>query len=379
MNKTTKIIVGIVIIGVVVFIGYAVYKNQNKQVSGETIKIGAILPITGTIALSGGEQCREGIMMAVRDINNSGGIKNKQVELKIDDSQSNNKNGASAFSNLIGTYNPLVTISMGSALSKTLSPMAEQNKISLLATITSDPELTKNNNFTFRYYPTAEQEIPAIVKIAKDKNIQKFAVLMLNDDFGQAMLSTLKNNFKGDVVSEIFNISDTDFKTQLTKIKSENPDGLLIVGFSSHMITAVKQAKELKINSTLFLSSAAVIPSVRKGLNDIGVNVFAPAPIVYKNILNSDIAALKDKFNKFEKDKTSKIEFDHYVVACYDTVKILEKVLKNNQITKEGVENGLINLKNFSGLLGDISIKGREFNFPLYPVEITNGELVFIQ
>lgn len=376
MNTTKKYWLPIVVVIILAVAVVGLSRQQKTKISKETIKIGAVLPLTGAIALSGGEQCRAGAMVAIEDINNSGGINNQLLELKIEDSKSNNNDGATAFNSLLDAYNPVAMLSLGSALSKTLSPMAEQNKIPLLATITADPKLTGTNNFTFRYYPTAEQEIPAIVKIAKDKNIKKFAVLNLNDDFGQAMLNALKNSFDGVVISESFNISDTDFKTQLTKIKYENPDGLLVVGFANHTITAIKQAKELGINSTLFSSSLATILSVRKGLNEIGADVFVPAPIAYKSNSNSAIIALKGKFEKIKNPQT---EFDHYVVSCYDAVKILEKVLKNNPMTKEGIENGLTNLKDFSGLSGNVIMKGREFNFPLYPAELKQGEVIFIE
>jgi branched-chain amino acid transport system substrate-binding protein len=260
-----------------------------------------------------------------------------------------------------------------------LVPLAEDNKVPLLATIATTPLLTQQNKYTFRYYSIAKHEIAPIVQIVNEKKIEKMSILYLTDDFGKAMLNELKNNFDGEVVEESFNIGDSDFRTQLTKIKSKNPEGILIVGFSSHMINAIKQIKELGMEDDviIFTSSSATIPEVRNSLKEMKISVFAPAPKIYGELDDPVIASLKQEFDK--KKSSPNLEFDHYVVSCYDLMKLIETTLASSKsLTKEDIENSLLDVKSFEGNLGEIEVNEREFNFPLYPSEISDGNIKYL-
>src|SRR6266849_7106509 len=72
---------------------------QNQTNSADNIKIGAILPLTGDSA-SWGEQGRWGIESAVREVNESGGIDGKQVEVIFEDSQAIPRVAVTAFGKL---------------------------------------------------------------------------------------------------------------------------------------------------------------------------------------------------------------------------------------------------------------------------------------
>lgn len=337
----------------------------------DTIRIGGILPLTGFGAFEGG-QFINGMQLAINEINEKGGINGKELELVIEDSQSNPQEAVNAFNNLINLKDPNVIVSIYSAISMSLAPKATEQKIPLVASVATVPNLT-NNNWAFRYYPIANQEIPPIIEIAENHNIETIAILYLNDDFGLSMYNKLKEEFNGEVFGESFLASATDFKTELFKIKENNPDAILVVGFTNHILTAIKQIEELNINTMIFSASTISTPTARKGLEASNKEVYAGTPKIYGENIEEKITVFKEKFeSEFNK------EIDHYAVSGYDTVYLIAQAIEKSGESKEKIKNGLLQIESFNGLFGETEIKGREFNPPLYPAKISGTEIVYL-
>ncbi len=362
----------------VVLVGVLFLSFQGKEKEEDVIKVGAVLPLTGPIALSGGEQCRIGMKIAEEEINSTGGIDGKQVKILLQDSMSDNLEGVNSFKNIVQFQSPVIMVTMGSGLSMSLSPLAKEYEIPLLATIATTPLFTKQNEFSFRYYSTTEKEVEVLIEIINKKDINKIGVLYINDDFGNAMVSDLEKQFSGIVFSDSFNITDTDFRTKITKIKSKNPEGLLVVGFADHTINLLSQIKEFGMDELfLFSSSLATIPEVKRSIGELNLNVFVPAPKTYKKIDTFETRYLIEQFNQFK--GISKVDFDHYVVSCYDTINIIKQVLKeSNEQDFSDFKKILTDLESFKGQLGETINSEREINFPLFPAEIKDNKINYL-
>ena len=363
-NWLAPLIVVIVILAIVIPLSL-------KPAEKEVIKIGAILPLSGSAAFSG-EQMRDGMLMAVEEINNKGGINGRKIELLIEDSKGSAQEGVTAFNNL-NLKSPNIIISSLSAVSVALVPLAKEKEIPLLVTVVSVPNVAKNE-WVFRYYPTAEQEIPPLINIANELKINKIAVLYLNDDFGVSVYNTLKEKFGGTVIGESFPIATGDFRTQITKIKSANPEAILVVGFSSHIVNAVKQIKEFDLNIKIFGLSTMAVPDVRKALGEVGEGIYLTAPMLYNNNVSDETKYFKETFkNRYNK------EADHYAATGYDTIKLIEQVIRSSGYSKEAIKEGLTRLQSFTGLLGEAEINGRDISFPLYPARTEGGEIIYLK
>ena len=346
--------------------GLLVLKTPEEQI----IKMGAVLPLTGSTAFAG-EQIRDGMIMAVDEINAKGGINGRQVVLVLGDSKSNVQEGVAAFNNMTNLQDPVVIVSAMSSVAMAVVPLAEQNQVPVIATIASVPNLT-TNEWSFRYFPTAKQEVPPIVEAANDLGVKKIGVLYLNDDFGVSMFNTLKEQYNGEVVGESFLISTSDFRTQLNKLKSEDVDAILFVGFSSHIINSIKQSKELDMNVAVFIPSTAAFKDVRSALNEMNVKAYAGIPELYRND-DSKAEDFKTQFKaKYNKDA------DHYATTGYDIVYLIKKSIGKSNYTKAEIKDGLSEITEFNGINGDASINGREFSFPLVQATIENGNIKYI-
>ena len=74
--------------------------SEEKEVKEEVIKIGVILPLTGNAAVYG-LSAKEGIDLSLEDINNTGGINGKTIQMIYEDSQCDSTKAVSAAHKLI--------------------------------------------------------------------------------------------------------------------------------------------------------------------------------------------------------------------------------------------------------------------------------------
>ena len=125
LEKKKKSILGIIGI-VVIAISLGSFFLFEEIVSGETIKIGVTSPITGA-AGNIGVQMRDGMQMAVDEINSRGGINGRAIELIIADDESNPEKAKKVFLEIEETHAPLLYISSLSSVSTAVSILAEEN------------------------------------------------------------------------------------------------------------------------------------------------------------------------------------------------------------------------------------------------------------
>jgi branched-chain amino acid transport system substrate-binding protein len=141
MNKTTKTIlwlaVAIIILG---GIWYGVSKKSTAPTTKEPIKIGVLAPLTGEAA-SFGQNSLAGVNLAVKEINDQGGINGRKVEIVAEDDKCSAE-GVNAINKLInvdkviGIIGPVCSASGGPSL-----PIAQNNGVPAIITA-SAPHLT---------------------------------------------------------------------------------------------------------------------------------------------------------------------------------------------------------------------------------------------
>ena len=253
MNKTTKIIIWVVVAVVVVAgIWYGVSRKPAPVAEKEPVKIGVIYPLTGAGSYFG-KLKKEGAELAVNEINQKGGLLGKKVELIVEDSKTDVKEGLSAFNKLVEIEKTPIIISSLSSVCMAIKPNLKEKNVILFANV-GHPEITKDNENKniFRNFPTAGAETKKMASFIFNKNISKIAIVSLNDDWGRSLSETLKIhlNNKVDIVSEeFFDSATTDFRSILAKVLSKRPEAIYFAGYggNSRAIFA-KQLKEFRFD-----------------------------------------------------------------------------------------------------------------------------------
>jgi len=183
LEKRNKSVLGI--IGIIVLaIGLGSFFFFEEIVGREPIKIGVTLSETGP-GTGFGIANRDGMQMAVDEINSRGGINGRLIELIIVDNETNPEKAKKDFLEIEETHAPLMYISSLSTITAAVSPLAEEYEVVLMAIGATATNLTVEKKWTYRYYPISAVEAVPILRILDDLNIKDLGILYQNDEFGR--------------------------------------------------------------------------------------------------------------------------------------------------------------------------------------------------
>ncbi len=145
--------------------------------------------------------------------------------------------------------------------------------------------ITNWNPYTFRINSDAAKLVPIFLKRLQDKlGVKKVAQIYdQTQDSQKAEAQTFKSVASGlgvqDLAYEAYNAGDVDFRPQLSRIKSANPDMIIIDAASPEAIKIVNQASELGIQSKLYVSEAAnLFPEVWDGTHGLVKGTYTGSP-----------------------------------------------------------------------------------------------------
>lgn len=363
------IVIGVIVVVVAVLVVFFVLRGEKQ----ETIKIGAVLSLSGPGTYNG-EEVRDGMLLAVDEVNARGGINGRKIELIIEDSKSNPGEGKEAFNRIEKTHHPVLYVSVLSSISMALVPLSEQNEVVLVGLVVSTPKFTEQNEWVFRYWITPRDEVPPILTVLQDLKVKKLGVLYLNDEYGKSLFKLFKKEFEiigGKVKSESFEPNDTDFKGQIAKLK--DMEAIYAIGFPSHLKNVLKQLREESFGGFVVSTNAVSGSSIRSmpESNEVYVTV----PIIY----NPNFLFARELKGKYETEYDK--PFTHYAASSYDFIKILTGLLEDEEISRESVKKVLEEGFIYSGVFGSVDLKPGEHDitFPLHPARIVDGEVKYLR
>ena len=234
----------------------AVYAAAGGPASAETVvKIGGALSMTGPAAVYGTTQ-KAGIQTAVEEVNRRGTLKDVKLEAVIEDDASTKEQGIAVFQRFINRDK--VSVILGPTLSNTATaadPLAQAAKVPVLAISNTAPKgITDIGDYIWRVSLTEGQVIPGVVKKLQGKlGFKTAGVFYGNDDaFTQAGYTVMKGALEGlgikIVGTQTFAKPDRDYNAQLTALKAQNPEILLVSALAENASGIVSQARQLGWN-----------------------------------------------------------------------------------------------------------------------------------
>ncbi|MDR2802882.1 MAG: ABC transporter substrate-binding protein [Treponema sp.] len=227
-----------------------------KNDSG-TIKIGGIFPLSGGVAVFGTE-ARNGILLAIDEINADGGINGKKVELISEDDENDPEKSVNAYNRL--TAKDKVNVIIGSLTSGStlaITSKAQAQKVVLIAPAATAEDVTKAGDFIFRacFIDSFQGSVGGLFA-AIDLGAKRAAILYDNgNDYSVGIKDNFISAFEGQngevVAAESYIGNDVDFNAQITKIKAANPDVVYLPDYYNTVALIVKQLRAQGINTPI--------------------------------------------------------------------------------------------------------------------------------
>ena len=224
----------------------------------ETIKVGEFASLTGKEAAFG-QSSHKGTLLAVEELNATGGILGRQVELITEDNQSKQGESATIVKKLISRDKIIALLGeVASGRSLEAAPIAQNYKVPMISPSSTNPRVTEMGNYIFRVCFIDPFQGTAMAKFAKDSlHLKKVALLTsVSSPYSVGLAKYFKETFSaigGEIaIEQKYSEGDKDFKAQLTAIKAAGVDGIFVPGYYTEAALISKQARELELNFPIF-------------------------------------------------------------------------------------------------------------------------------
>lgn len=327
-------------------------KQQVEDTSG-AISIGVVLPMTGSLAATG-ERMKQGFALAIDEINEAD-VGTFRLEFIFEDDMGSAEGAVKAFNKLIHIDGVAAILGPStSSATKAGFPIAQENKIVAFSPTAGASGLTDIGDFVFRIPLTTEVAIATGVKSTHAKlGYQRVATLYDGSDlFSTDQDTVLRDVFEANGIEGIppqtFQSGDTDFLSQLTRIKALHPDAVFVSALPPEKPGILIQAHQLGIT----------VPIIIASLTDVEIEAAGPAAegaITFGSWLSTDDTPGNQAFVQ-NYSETFGREPDGFATVSYTSVHILAEAVRNAHATDStAIRDALAHIKDFDTVLGKFS------------------------
>jgi len=280
----------------------------------ETIKIGGLAPLSPPGGVQSGESLRDGMAIAVEEINAAGGILGKQVEVVVEDTSGVPEKGIAAFERLASKEGVVaITGEAHSAVCTAVGPVAQKYDIAFVAAeCWSDAVTAALMPQVFRITVANSLVYSVAADWVKEAGFKNIAIIAENSDWGFGVIDVFTKNLESTgakITSFTAERTVSDFTPQLLQLKRADPKpDLIVAGFTgSNLLLMLRQAADLGVapstDTAIFAAgSDALEPEFWNVVGEGGVGVIAnPAGLPGKPDTEKSRAfakAFEAKFNR---------------------------------------------------------------------------------
>lgn len=331
----------------------------------DTIKIGAVLPLSKAAFAQAGEEQRRGLLMALEEINQAGGVLGKKVELIIEDDTGEPSVGIAAAEKLltrdkvvalIGGYSSTITFAQLNAIQR-LEPFVAW----VGASSTKVEHEFGPKKWFFHYHPWDYHRQSTIRDFLLTISPRPKTVAVAYEDgiYGttsrEYVVKYLKEKGFEIVFDERFKSGSSDFTPMLTKIKKANPDVFYWVAYAGDTTLIMKQAKEIDLNLKLFLSVAINFPQYKESLGATGDYV-AGVDVWIPGVKLPETIKWMEKFKKAYPGRTP----EYWVPLAYTNLMTVVDAIKRARSTEKEKLIAAMEKTDYNSPLGRMTFKKSE-------------------
>jgi branched-chain amino acid transport system substrate-binding protein len=346
----------------------------------QTIKIAVLQELSGAGATAG-TNAKNGVMLAVKEINAAGGILGKKIETLVSDTQSNPGVAKGLASKAVDDE---VFAVMGPTFSGSIMVSMAETKRAEIPNFTGGEAAAitqQGNPFIFRTSFTQTTAMPKVARyIANSLKAKTVAVIYVNNDFGKGGRDSFAKAAEAAGVKVVADIStdsgQVDFSAPVLKAKQSNADAVFVYTNEEESARALRELRKQGWTKAIVgettLTGQKVIELAGDAANGavahVGLTVDAPNPLMLK---------FKAKF--YEEYKYIS---DHNGIKGYTGVYILkagiEKVGKLDRVAVAKALHGLsISAAKYPGVIMDVTVdQNGDLDRESFIVEVKNGAQV---
>ncbi|MEJ7733519.1 MAG: ABC transporter substrate-binding protein [Polyangiaceae bacterium] len=343
-------------------------------------KVGAFLSLSGA-ETAFGKDTREGIELAVEEVNKAGGARGKPMKVIYEDDKSSPQEATNKVLQLIDRDKVVAILGeVASARSKAGGIVANRKKIPMITPSSTNPEVTKVGPFVFRVCFTDDVQGKLGAEfVVKTLGKKKIGILYASDVlYSSGLAQEFKNEAKKlgaeIAIEKSFLQTETNFTTYLNEIKGAGVDVIYAPTYYNHMVPIARQAKAAGIKGDMFVGGDGW--DAEELVKDAGdeiegayfTNHYAP-DVPWPNS-KAFYAAYSTKYSRAPTSLGA---------MGYDAAKVLADAIgRAKGDTPEAIRDAIADTKNFQGATGNITINSeRNADKPIVVVKIKDKKFTY--
>ncbi len=320
----------------------------------EPVRIAAIFAKQGEAAVAGPYNYR-GVQLAAAEINARGGVLGQPVEVVELDSESTPLGAAKAAMEAVELGVVGVVGATWSSLSLAMAPVLQSHGVPMIATMSSNPDVTLVGDYIFRVCYTDPFQGTIMAVFARRELQAESTVLLVNvsSDYAASLSENFAASFTklgGSVLLQAeYKEDDADYAPMLEKVKALSPDTAFLPGYMGKASLIIKQAREMGIEA-VFLGGDSWGSEMYEFAGAAVDGNYAAAgwhPEVGYPASRAMSALHIETYGEPPVDNT---------VMAYDATMVLaDAVARAGSTDREAVRNALAQTKDFPGASGRIT------------------------
>lgn len=321
--------------------------SQKSEGAAKAVKVGIILPLTGSEAIFGNME-KNAFEMAYEELKAAGKmtVGGREVSLLFEDDQGKQDVAKSATEKLVNQDKvAMLSGAYSSASTNVIAGAAQSMSMPFLITTGSADDITKKGwQWVFRgaAAPASKYTISLWQMIDQIIKPQSVAIIYESTDFGKSSAKSFKAEAEKRglkiVYDQPYESGAIDFKPMLAKVKNVNPDMVFAVSYLMDASMIVKQSKELDFNTKLFVGGGAgyTLPEFKENAGEASEYIASSTlwvPTVTWPGAAEFFAKYKQKYGK---------EPDYHGAQAYATMYIIGDALNRaKDISNTGIQKAL--------------------------------------
>ena len=317
----------------------------------DSVTIGSFVSTSGTGAPFGVDQL-QGMELAIRHINASGGIAGRKIVLKQLDTAYDKTQAQSVVNNFVADKAVIGLIGpTSSAEAFAADPIAVAAKLPVLAPANGAAGIPQIGAYVHRIGVPEELLLPSAAKAAvKQLKLKKVAILYAQDDpFATTGFRAFDKQLKDDQVEVVevigYDSKGVDFTAQLQRLKDKKPEALFIAAKSSDGTVILRQARQNGIMVPVVGNLAFTSPALVAAAGDAVEGLIVAAVWDSSDPSEANQRFIAEYKKSFNRDATP------LAATTYNCLFVIKEALeKSKDFSREGLQKGLLMMNGFKYL-----------------------------
>jgi branched-chain amino acid transport system substrate-binding protein len=283
----------------------------------DTLRIGALNPVTGAGSPYGGGM-QKAIIMAAGEVNAAGGVAGRKIEIFAEDSQTSPEAGVLAAKKLIEVNKVQALLgTWSSGVAAAVMPLTDAAGI-LHATNAGASNIVSGKGLMFRYSALSVKVGVSLGAMIAKRGHTRLATMSINNPSGREITAGAKTGWERSgkqlVAEVVYEANRPSYRSEVQKVLAANPDAIVLGGYLPDFTVILRETRQAGSNVKFYVPSWTVNAKLIEALGAAATE----GVMTYDYVAALDSEAFTAFVAKFKKATGIDATENYYACCAYD-------------------------------------------------------------